>query len=708
MNDNTSSQAVLLPLAAALPENTVVNGRYQILRLLHQNEFFALYQVLDQEDKALFWLEELLPAKFVTREDEWLRVLPGQEKNYRDLQAKFRDQNDLLRKLQLPGLPRYKARFATPEGEYALLEAENIVGTLQQRLNEIISAEAAWALFRPFALILVSLHKNHLYHHDLHLENFALAYEHTKGKEPKALLLNNGALRIAFAKSQGMVAEVVRLNYAAMEILSPTLTAEASADQYAFAACFYRFITKIRPPTASSRLTNDRLIAPSKAVETLPEALDAVLLKALAVEKTQRFATMEDFVSAVDQCLLTEKSATAPKKPARQNFLLLAVSAVVVLLGGLGVFLFLPPPSPQVPSTPFTTAVAMPLETKILNQVKANPPQSVNDWQALENNLMAEGIAKQASQTILQAALNGLIRNANILISNNAFSEAELLLDYAKSRIERHGLSDVTYLQAQARLATEKVNALKKERFDQLQAQFTSLWPPQTSSAEEQARDILLTINKDFPEESQTFNTYWQPLVSSYLSQAETALREENLQQATSALNRVKVLDPLQKVEITALAGQLATLQALEAERQRAEAAARREAEAQRRAEAEARRRAEAAEAQKRAEVEAQRRAEVEAQRRAEAEAQRRAETEAQKRAEAEAQKRAEAEARQRAEAEAQKRAEAEARQRAEAAEKQRAEAEARRRAEAAEKQRAEAEAKKPSEEKPTRVIIGW
>src|SRR5437588_6361273 len=71
------------------------------------------------------------------------------------------------------------------------------------------------------------------------------------------------------------------------------------SDIYAIAATMYLLLTNRLPPAALGRTMRDDLIAPRLLSPTLSLKMDRVLLKALAVNATERYQSMREFAEAL-------------------------------------------------------------------------------------------------------------------------------------------------------------------------------------------------------------------------------------------------------------------------------------------------------------------------------------------------------------------------------------------------------------------------
>ena len=166
---------------------------------------------------------------------------------------------------------------------------------------------------RQAAAALQHAHTRQIIHQDVKPANFLLRQRDEPAALPDLLLADFGIAR--FATATASVSQVVRGTPTYMAPEQWQGEAVPATDQYALAIMAYELLTG-RPPFQgnSMRLMHDHLQAtppaPSTANPSLPKALDAVLLNALAKAPSQRFGSISAFANDFEQA--TQSAAPVP------------------------------------------------------------------------------------------------------------------------------------------------------------------------------------------------------------------------------------------------------------------------------------------------------------------------------------------------------------------------------------------------------------
>jgi len=185
-------------------------------------------------------------------------------------------------------------------------------------------------------------------------EGLAAAHErgivHRDVKPQNILLTEDGEPKLAdFGIARSMwLTQLTRSNvvFGSPHYLSPEqargLRVDERADIYALGAVLYEMLTG-RPPfigdspvAVALKHIDERPLPPSVLRADVPEAIDAVVLRALAKDPRRRYASARDFAGAVGQALPV-RSRLAPPARARVAFALPAVLLVALVAGGAAI-----------------------------------------------------------------------------------------------------------------------------------------------------------------------------------------------------------------------------------------------------------------------------------------------------------------------------------------------------------------------------------
>lgn len=270
-----------------LTPETVLQGRYRIIRQLGQGGMGAVYEAIDQRLDTTVALKETLFA------DERLR-------------KQFEREARLLARLHHPALPRVSDHFSEDDGQFLVMQY--IPG---DDLSEMMTRKRApfpanqvltWADQLLDALDYLHTQDPQIVHRDIKPQNLKLT---SRGQ---IILLD-------FGLAKGQAGEISRVtttasifgytpNYAPLEQIQ-ALGTDTRSDLYSLGATIYHLMTGVKPPDALTRaaaIVNgqpDPLLKPSEANPSSAPELDQVLLKAMAQNREQRYATAADMRSAL-------------------------------------------------------------------------------------------------------------------------------------------------------------------------------------------------------------------------------------------------------------------------------------------------------------------------------------------------------------------------------------------------------------------------
>ena len=269
-----------------LTPDTVLQGRYRIVRQLGQGGMGAVFEAIDERLDTTVALKETLFT------DERLR-------------RQFEREARLLARLHHPALPRVSDHFSEGDGQFLVMQyiaGDDLAEMMTGRQGPFPATQVlTWADQLLDALDYLHTQEPQIIHRDIKPQNLKLT---SRGQ---IILLD-------FGLAKGQAGDVSRPttasifgytpNYAPLEQIQG-LGTDSRSDIYSLAATLYHLLTGVKPPDALTRaaaLVNgqaDPLLPASQANPSLGREVDEVLQRAMAQNRDQRFATAADMRKAL-------------------------------------------------------------------------------------------------------------------------------------------------------------------------------------------------------------------------------------------------------------------------------------------------------------------------------------------------------------------------------------------------------------------------
>ena len=271
-----------------MPE-TVLQGRYRIVRSLGQGGMGTVYEAIDERLESTVALKETLFA------DERLR-------------KQFEREARLLARVHHQALPRVSDHFSEGEGQFLIMQfipGDDFAEKFSQRRTPFPAAEVmTWADQLLDALDYLHTQEPAIIHRDIKPQNLKVT---SRGQ---MILLD-------FGLAKGQASEISRVttsasifgytpNYAPLEQIQG-LGTDARSDLYALAATLYHLVTGVKPPDALTRAASlvngepDPLQPAHEVNSAVPQVLSNVLARALAQNREQRFRNAAEMRRALHQ-----------------------------------------------------------------------------------------------------------------------------------------------------------------------------------------------------------------------------------------------------------------------------------------------------------------------------------------------------------------------------------------------------------------------
>ena len=302
----------------ALPEGSILSGRYIVGRVLGQGGFGITYVAQDWQTKKLVAIKEYFPDSTATRSGSCMVSTFSGERGelFEYGKDRFADEAKAIsRFINHPNIVTIYSFFEENNTAYYSMEyiqGENLLDYLHRRGKRISFGDARRILY-PIMDALTAVHSVGLIHRDISPDNIFI----TKNNVSK--LLDFGAARYSLGNKSNSLDVILKHGYAPKEQYTRHGLQGPYTDVYSLAATFYRAITGQTPQDSVERLDRDNLIPPEKLCRDIPHIASVALMQALAVYPKDRFQTMEAFKAAMPPMPVIRNNLLSRKNIALSN-----------------------------------------------------------------------------------------------------------------------------------------------------------------------------------------------------------------------------------------------------------------------------------------------------------------------------------------------------------------------------------------------------
>ena len=273
----------------SLALGTVLCSRYVLGRVLGSGGFGITYLAFDQRLQVPVAIKEFLPRALVARRDGDTDVIIHSESALEEFahhKAAFLDEARMLARFaQEPGIVSVLDHFEENGTAYiVMMHVEGITVEEWLSLNgNRVSFTEAVAILLPVMDSLETVHAAGIIHRDISPDNILV----TKARQVR--LLDFGAARSFAGESEGTVSILLKRGYAPPEQYRGNRQEQGPwTDIYSVAATLYRMITGVMPEDVIGRMQGETLKKPTECGVSMPETAEAVLMRALALDRRER------------------------------------------------------------------------------------------------------------------------------------------------------------------------------------------------------------------------------------------------------------------------------------------------------------------------------------------------------------------------------------------------------------------------------------
>ncbi|MDQ6660532.1 MAG: serine/threonine protein kinase [Chloroflexota bacterium] len=265
------------------------------------NDIIGNYRLLEEIDCGTFGCVYRSEHAYLPNRPFYaLKLLIGTHLNSQKEKDNFMQEARLLAMLEHPHIlpiidAGFHGRFPYMVTEYA--PNSSLRKRLQKQPEQPLPEKEALTILSQIGMALQHAHEQNVIHRDLKPENILF---NTKGD---ALLADFGIATILDSSSVRQGTIIGTPAYMAPEQFRGTASKEG--DQYALGCIAYELFTGQKPFKAPDYISmackhlEEIPIPPRKLNPNLPEHIEQAILKAMAKDRKERFASVEEFVTAL-------------------------------------------------------------------------------------------------------------------------------------------------------------------------------------------------------------------------------------------------------------------------------------------------------------------------------------------------------------------------------------------------------------------------
>lgn len=320
-----------------LAPRTKLTERYEIGMAIGFGGFGVIYHAWDMQLEIQVAIKEYYPNGLVNR-------VPGQEKVV-VYSGNRRDQFDYGKERFLAEA-RTMAKFSSHANivnVYDYFAANNTAYIVMEYLDGIslkdylktvggkLPTATSLEIIRPVMEALKSIHAEGVVHRDISPDNIFIL------KTGQVKVLDFGAARLSIGDEEKTLSVVLKPGYAPPEQYRSKSKQGPFTDIYALGATLYRMLTGAVPEESVDRLVDDQLVLPSALNPEIDKKLENIILKAMAINATLRFQSVDELEKALysDELVPLPQEQKAAIERKRKKVALLACSAAAILVATL-------------------------------------------------------------------------------------------------------------------------------------------------------------------------------------------------------------------------------------------------------------------------------------------------------------------------------------------------------------------------------------
>ena len=311
----------------ALPEHTVLDGRYRILRQIASGGFGIIYEAFNEKIGRKVAVKEFFDRSYMRREAGGDVIVPETEQMtfHMAKEKLLQEARRLADFAGEPGIVQVLDYFEAHRTAYIVMELldGSTLGEWFQKHGRVDAAELFYLLL-PLMRTMEKVHKNGVLHLDISPDNIRLL----EG-EKAVKLLDFGSARTYGNDAGGMIQ--LKDGYAPPEEYDGEGQGPWT-DVYGLSAVLYRGITGRKPDHAMQRVIREELQMPSRTGIRIDGRLERILKKGLSIRPEDRYPSFTELLADLESIFWKKERKAGWKE---KLFLFAPLFGCVAVAGGM-------------------------------------------------------------------------------------------------------------------------------------------------------------------------------------------------------------------------------------------------------------------------------------------------------------------------------------------------------------------------------------
>lgn len=329
-------------IAGAPPEiafhiypGTLLNNKYVIGTALGHGGFGITYNAWDNTLNTHVAIKEYFPNGLVNRIPGTAEVLllsgDKEKQYYSGLEQFLNEARQTVSFSEHPNIVHVFDFFEENNTAYIVMEyldGISLKGLLKE-WNDHMEIDQAVDIGISICDALTEIHSKGILHRDINPSNIFICMG------GKTKLIDFGSARISDDENEKTRSVIITPGYAPPEQYRAKSKQDSRTDIYALCAVMYRCVTGVKPVESLDRTVDDMLDEPMVINSDVPEWLDKIIMRGMALQPELRFKSAAELKNA----LIGHEKVDLPQekiKKRRISRALQIAAAVVVILGAAG------------------------------------------------------------------------------------------------------------------------------------------------------------------------------------------------------------------------------------------------------------------------------------------------------------------------------------------------------------------------------------